>query len=169
MGISGQAGTGPGSDPIGGIMATVRQHGGRATPARRFLAEALIRAPGHQTADELTADVQAVAPDVNRSTIYRNLEELVRLQVVDRTCYQQGAATYHLASRSHSHLVCERCGQVTEIPDALFSDLGSAALDQYGFTIEPRKSAIIGQCQHCAGTPSPGNEAGRVRAGARRT
>ena len=42
---------------IGGIMATLRQHGGRATSARRLLLEALIRAPGHQTADELTADV----------------------------------------------------------------------------------------------------------------
>ena len=41
---------------IGGIMATLRQHGGRATSARRLLLEALIRAR-HQTADELTADV----------------------------------------------------------------------------------------------------------------
>jgi len=150
MGISGQAGTGPGSDPIGGIMATVREHGGRATSARRLLLEALIRAPGHQTADELTAGVQAVVPEVNKSTIYRNLEELVRLGVIDRTCYGQRAATYHLTTRSHSHLICEKCGQVTEIPGILFGALGKAVLGQYGFTIEPRKSAFIGQCRQCA-------------------
>jgi len=130
-------------------MARLRQHGGRATSARRLLVEALISAPGHQTADELTTGVQAIAPEVNRSTIYRNLEELVQLRVVDRTCYGQGAATYHLATRSHSHLVCDHCGQVTEIPGALFSDLSRTTLDQYGFTIEPRKSTIIGRCGQC--------------------
>ncbi len=146
---------------IGGIMATLRQHGGRATSARRLLLEALIRAPGHQTADELTADVQAIVPEVNRSTIYRNLEELVHLRVVDRTCYGQPAATYHLTTRGHSHLVCDRCGEVTEIPDVLFSALSSAVLGQYGFTIEPRQSAFIGRCRQCTDIqPDPALPAG---------
>ena len=98
---------------------------------------------------------------MNLSTIYRNLEELVHLRVVDRPCYGQGAATYHLTTRGHSHLVCDGCGEVTEIPDVLFSALSSAVLGHYGFTIAPRQSAFIGQCRQCTAIqPDPALPAG---------
>ncbi len=72
-------------DVIEQVLARMREDGGRATPARRLLLSALLENPRHRSAEELAADVQAHAPDVNRSTIYRNLEELQRLSVIDRT------------------------------------------------------------------------------------
>ena len=71
-------------------------------------------------------------PEINRSTVYRNLDELQRMGAIDRTYYGQ-CATYHLAARAHSHLVCEHCGSITEIPDTTFAGLATAIRDQYGF------------------------------------
>ena len=99
----------------------MRAHGARVTQARRLLLAALVENPGHSSAEELAAYVQARAPDVNLSTIYRNLDELERLNVVDRTRLGHGPATYHLASATHGHLVCERCSSMTEVPDEIFA------------------------------------------------
>jgi Fe2+ or Zn2+ uptake regulation protein len=50
----------------------LRRHGTRVTPARRLLLGALLASQAHRTAEELAAEVQVGAPDVNLSTIYRN-------------------------------------------------------------------------------------------------
>ena len=127
----------------------MRAHGGRATSARRLLLSPLIEHPGHRSAEELAADVQARAPDVHLSTIYRNLDELERLNVVDRTHLGHGPATYHLASAAHGHLVCEQCGSMTEVPDAIFRGLAATARTRYGFAVDPHRFAVTGRRADC--------------------
>jgi Fur family ferric uptake transcriptional regulator len=136
-------------DIIEDAVARMRQNGTRVTPARRLLLGALLASRGHRSAEELAADVQARAPDVNLSTIYRNLDELERLKIVDRTHLGHGPAAYHLASATHGHLVCERCGSMTEVPDTLFDDLAATTRERYGFAIDPHRFAVIGICANC--------------------
>ena len=57
--------------------------------------------------------------------------------------------TYHLASATHGHLVCERCSSMTEVPDEIFAGLTETARARYGFTIEPHRFAVIGLCSAC--------------------
>ena len=130
-------------------LALVREHGGRVTSSRRLLLGALFAGHGHRSAEELAAEVQAQAPDVHRSTIYRNLEELERLGVVVHSHLGHGPATYHLASAAHGHFVCEECGRMVEVPEALFSGLARAAAADYGFTLDPHHFAVLGRCADC--------------------
>jgi len=139
----------PGPDPVDEVMALVRSHGGRATPARRLLLTALFGSAEHRSAEDLAAQVHAQAPDVHLSTIYRNLEELERLGVIDSTRLGSGPATYHLASAAHGHLVCEQCGTMTEVPDDIFAGLVRVAADDYGFAINPHRFAVTGRCAGC--------------------
>lgn len=134
---------------IEGVLALVRQRGGRATPARRLLLNALFSSREHRTAEELAAQVHAVAPDVHLTTIYRNLEELERLGVIDTTRLGGGPATFHLASAAHGHLVCENCGTIIEVPNAIFADLVQAVQGDYGFAINPHHFAVTGRCANC--------------------
>jgi Fe2+ or Zn2+ uptake regulation protein len=138
-----------GQDLIEDALARMRQHGGRATPARRLLLGALLANPGHRSAEELAAHVRVTAPDVNVSTIYRNLDELERLKIVDRTHLGDGPATYHLSLNAHGHLVCEQCASMTEVPDELFSELAETVRERYGFAIDPHRFAVIGLCASC--------------------
>jgi len=139
-------------DAIEDILALVRQHGGRATPARRLLLNALFGSRDHRSAEELAAEVHAQAPDVHLSTIYRNLEELERLGVIDSTRLGSGPATYHLASAAHGHLVCEQCGTMIEVPDEIFAGLVRLAGTEYGFAINPHRFAVTGRCVNCKAT-----------------
>jgi Fur family transcriptional regulator, ferric uptake regulator len=138
-----------GPDPVDEVMALVRSHGGRATPARRLLLTALFGSAEHRSAEDLAAEVHAQAPDVHLSTIYRNLEELERLGVIDSTRLGAGPATYHLATAAHGHLVCEQCGIMTEVPDDIFAGLVRVAADDYGFAINPHRFAVTGRCANC--------------------
>jgi len=131
------------------VLIGLRERGGRVTPARRLLLTALFRNHAHRSAEELAGEVQAQAPDVNISTIYRNLDELVGLGVVDRTHIGGGPATYHLSSSTHGHLVCEQCGTMTEVPHELFGELGATIRERYGFAIDPHRFAVIGRCAAC--------------------
>jgi len=136
-------------DAIEDVLALVRSHGGRATPARRLLLDALFGSRDHRSAEELAADVHVRAPDIHISTIYRNLEELEQLGVIDSTRLGSGPLTYHLASIAHGHLVCEKCGSMTEVPTDMFEDLIRTARTEYGFTVNPHRFAVSGRCADC--------------------
>jgi Fur family transcriptional regulator, ferric uptake regulator len=138
-----------GRDSVQDVLDLLRAHGGRVTTSRRLLLSCLFEGRAHRTAEELAAEVQASAPDVHLSTIYRNLDELERLGVVVPAHLGHGPATYHLASETHGHLVCEACGAMLEAPEDLFGSLAAAAERDYGFTIDPRHFAVLGRCAGC--------------------
>jgi Fe2+ or Zn2+ uptake regulation protein len=142
------------SDSVEEVLRLLRSHGGRVTTSRRLLLQCLFEGRAHRTAEELAAQVQASAPDVHLSTIYRNLEELERLGVVVHAHLGHGPATYHLATETHGHLVCESCGAMLEAPQDLFGALARAASHDFGFTIDPRHFAVLGHCAACA-PPQP--------------
>ena len=134
---------------VDGVLALVRERGGRVTSARRLLLEAIFDAQGHRTAEELAAAVQSRAPDVHISTIYRNLDDLQELGIIVHAHLGHGPSTYHLAASSHGHLVCEECAAVIEAPDSLFAGLSRSAQARFGFTIDPHHFAMFGRCRNC--------------------
>ncbi len=131
------------------VLQLVRARGGRATPSRRVLLEVLFHSDEHLSAEALADAVQARAPDVHLSTIYRNLEDLQRLGVVTHTHLGHGPATYQLASLAHAHFICEACGTMIEAPDELFRGLARTAKAKLGFSIDPRHFAMLGRCAAC--------------------
>ncbi|MCA1691389.1 MAG: Fur family transcriptional regulator [Acidimicrobiales bacterium] len=135
------------------ILGMLRDRGGRLTTARRAIITALLAAEGHVTADELTAAVQQAHPDVHLTTIYRCLDTLEKMGVVDHVHLGHGRAVYHLSDEAHQHLVCEHCGAVIEVPDALFEDLAGRLQADYGFAIRPNHFAVLGRCQRCQAVP----------------
>ena len=134
---------------IDDVLAGLRERGGRTTLARRLLLGALFRDRRHRSAEELAAEVRDQAPDVNISTIYRNLDELARLGLVSRSYLGGRPVTYHLASASHGHLVCDQCGSTTEVPAELFRDVARRLAAEYGHTAGPHQFCITGRCAHC--------------------
>lgn len=137
------------AERLDGILALLRARGGRLTTARRAIITALVSSSSHVTADELSATVRATQPDVHLTTIYRCLDTLEEMGVVDHVHLGHGRAVYHLNDELHQHLVCERCQAVVEVPDSLFDDLAARVKGSYGFTIRPHHFAVLGRCAEC--------------------
>ena len=136
-------------DRLERILELLRRRGGRVTRARRAIVAALLGSSSHLTADQLTGAVQREQPDVHLSTVYRCLEALEELGVVDHVHLGHGRAVYHLTDEPHQHLVCEVCGAVVEVPDALFDDLATRLRADYAFAIRPHHFAVLGRCAAC--------------------
>ena len=132
------------------ILALLRAQGGRVTTPRRAILETFLGIGGHGTAESLTARVQVNQPDVHESTVYRFLDELERLGVVDHVHLGHGPAVYHLASDAHHHLVCDRCGTVVEVPEEVFAGLRTSLQEGFGFSLHPRHFAVTGRCGACS-------------------
>ena len=133
-----------------GLDAVLRSRGLRATPQRRFVLDALQRL-GHGTPDQVWEQVQAVAPALSPSTVYRTLELLEELGLVQHTHLGHGAPTYSVASEAdHVHLVCRDCGAVDEAPPELVAPLVEGLAAARGFSVDVGHFAVLGQCRECA-------------------
>ena len=131
------------------ILTLLRRRGGRLTSTRRAIVAALVAAGEHLTAEDITDTVRRAHPDLALTTVYRCLEALEELGVVEHVHLGHGRAVYHLASEDHQHLVCERCGVVVEVPTRLFADLAATLEAGYGFAIRPNHFAVPGRCSAC--------------------
>lgn len=123
--------------------------GGRLTAARQAIVEALVVMGTHVTADALARRVQRRFPTINISTVYRTLERLEELGVVDHVHLGHGSAIYHVKTDDHQHLVCERCEQVVELPEDELRPFLRMLDRSYGFEVDRRHFAIVGLCSSC--------------------
>lgn len=132
------------------LHETLRSRGYRITPQRQLVLDAVV-ALGHGTPDEICAEVQRSASGVNLSTVYRTLELLEELGLVTHAHLGHGAPTYHAATNDdHLHLVCRKCGSVTETDVSTADALVHRLAEQHGFETDVAHFAIYGRCKGCA-------------------
>ncbi|MGH2718441.1 MAG: Fur family transcriptional regulator [Actinomycetota bacterium] len=149
--------TEPGSgDPrVGAILDLLSSKGMRKTSARRAILEALLGDQSHLTAEDIAAEVRRRFPSVDLSTVYRTLDTLEQLGIINHTHLSHGPAIFHLSDDDHQHLVCERCGAVVEVsPDKLEPFL-TAIRTQFDFEVDRRHFALVGLCAACRSAGAP--------------
>lgn len=101
------------------------------------------------TAADVAGAIRATDPDFYESTVYRTLDRLVELGVIERVQLGHGAAIFHLPHAPHHHLVCEVCGQVTEAQADLLDDIADRVTADHGFVLRPSASTLVGVCRRC--------------------
>ena len=142
----------------------LRERGLRATPQRRLVLRAVAEL-GHATPEQVCEFVQGQAASLNLSTVYRALELLEGLGVVSHTHLQHGSPTYQVADHvDHLHLVCRRCGSITEADLALAKPLAETVLAGHGFSTDLSHLSLHGVCGACRSQEaSPEAEAGEQK------
>ena len=119
------------------------------TPQRQLVLDA-VRELGHATPEQICAAVQRAAPAVNITTVYRNLDLLEQLGMVQHTHLGHGAPSYSPEKHEHVHLVCHSCGEVTEIDTELLDELAGRLHAEYGFLLDAAHVGLTGTCGKCA-------------------
>lgn len=129
------------------ILEQIRARGERITTPRRALIELLASTREHLTVEDISGRLQVAHPSIAPSTVYRALEALQEWGMVEKIHRGQGATFFHLA-QTHQHLVCDRCGKVSDIPSQELDDLVRRLHDAYDFELQPSRFALLGQCAH---------------------
>jgi Fur family ferric uptake transcriptional regulator len=86
------------------------------------------------------------------TTVYRSLESLVSLGLVQSVDLGDGERRYEVVNpgEHHHHLVCRGCTRSTHLDSCLVEDIENAIRDKYKFEIESHVFEVFGLCEDCA-------------------
>ena len=100
------------------LVAAMDSAGYRLTEPRRAVAELIAAREGHFSAADLLDDARVRRLGIGRATVFRSLDLLTELGVLERLELPNGEHAYVPCEPvHHHHVVCSRCGRVTEIDD----------------------------------------------------
>ena len=140
--------------PYGEIKRTMdklAEQGYRLTPQRAMILSVIESSDHHISAEEIYSQIADKYPQVNISTVYRNLELLKRLGLVYEIDLGEGCDRYHAESKGHHHhLICENCGVVIDIDESTLARLQDVLFHRYSFRARLRHVAIFGICDTCS-------------------
>ena len=124
----------------------------RNTRQRSEILDALDRADGFRSAQELHHELVARDARVGLTTVYRTLQALVTTGEVDSLLNEAGEAIYRLCGHEghHHHLVCRDCGRAVEIASDEIESWASKTARKHGFTRVTHTAELYGLCRPCS-------------------
>jgi Fur family transcriptional regulator, ferric uptake regulator len=125
----------------------------RLTSQRRILMETIQEAEGHLDAATLLTLARERDPQIDRATVYRTLDMLKKLRLVDELdlMHLHGEKHYYEANGrgEHVHLACLECGRIEEFSSASFERLREEIARKCGFDIRVTRFEVGGRCSNC--------------------
>jgi Fur family ferric uptake transcriptional regulator len=127
----------------------------RSTAGRRAMVrEILALGKRHYSAEDLVARFRRRGESVSRATIYRTLDHLVSGGFLRRLSlgHRHSLFESNLGHRHHEHLICLKCGEVSEFNSEALERLLSRLCRRRQFRPLRRAFQIFGWCGKCART-----------------
>ncbi|MET3682393.1 Fur family ferric uptake transcriptional regulator [Alkalibacillus flavidus] len=141
-------------DRIENIKKQLHSQSYKLTPQREATVRVLLEhEEDHLSAEDVYLLVKDKAPEIGLATVYRTLELLTELKVVDKINFGDGVSRYDLrkegAEHFHHHLVCVECGSVTEIEEDLLGDVEDVVESKFEFAVRDHRLTFHGVCKNC--------------------
>jgi Fur family transcriptional regulator, ferric uptake regulator len=153
QGPTGRPRTAAATQPRESLLELMRSRGLRVTGQRKVLAELLDRASEHLDVETVLLMARRKDPSIHRATVYRTLETLKKLGLVDELDLMHVSGERHFyevrPSSLHIHLVCIRCKTVDEPSGAFWDDLKHRVQQERGFVPEVVRIEMAGLCRRC--------------------
>lgn len=115
------------------------------TKYERAIYQIISRSCEHPTADQVFFALKAQYPSVSLATVYNNLNKLWAAGVIRKISLEGSPDRYDRMER-HDHLVCSRCGRLTDI---CFSDLTDSLVRQLGEEFVSYDLKVYHLCPAC--------------------
>ena len=134
-------------------LDTLQGAGLRRGGARTAVVEALARHDCAVTALDLDDELRRGRPSVGRASVYRALEQLEQLGLVQRIEVHRGTAGYERvdpAGRHHHHAICRECGRMVPFEDPSLERAIEQLSESIDFDITEHDVILRGRCERCA-------------------
>ena len=137
-----------------GILKTNRRvlnkAGLRFTNQRALIMDIIRRGWGHLDADEIYRRARQKEPRLSLSTVYRNLQMLKKLGLVEELHFNEAHHHYEVKpSAEHHHLVCLGCGRIIEFHHPLSRYIKRNVTEARDFGIAETEIRVTGYCAEC--------------------
>lgn len=135
-----------------GWLSRLADNGYRLTGPRRAIVEIIAASDKALNPLEVFDLGRSAFPGLGLVTVYRTLEKLEELGLVQRVHQADGCHAYLRAANGHEHiLLCTRCGQVVFFTGDDISSLIEKVARQSGFVIQEHWLQLNGLCPTCRG------------------
>ena len=109
----------------------LKEKGLKVTNQRLLVLEVLAdHRDRHMTAEDIYEMVKEDYPEIGLATIYRTVQLLLEMQLVERIKLDDGCGRYEIGEpgagegrHHHHHLICKTCGKVLPFYDDLLEEL----------------------------------------------
>lgn len=137
----------------------LKDRGLKVTTQRVKVLEVLAGCPDkHLTAEEIYTRVKVECPEIGLATVYRTIQLLLELELIDRINLDDGYVRYEIGSlevehtrHHHHHLICLECGKVMSFQDDLLDELEEKIEKTTQFQVVNHEVKLYGYCKECGG------------------
>ncbi len=131
-------------------LTQLNEQGYRLTGARRAVVETMAASTRALTPIEVYDEARDTYPALGLVTVYRTLEKLEELHLIQRVHQPMGCQAFISAGQGHQHLLlCQNCGQVAFFEgDDLNALIGSIAR-KTGYQVNEHWLQLFGLCADC--------------------
>ena len=125
------------------LKEKLKEKGLKVTHQRLLVLSVLEENSGsHMTAEDIYDLVSEDYPEIGLATVYRTLQLLWDMQLVDRINFGD-------AKHNHHHLICKRCNKVMPFDDDLLESLEDHIEKATGFHVLDHELKFYGLCKDC--------------------
>ena len=146
------------SDRFKEYLAT---QGMRLTRERSITVDEVFSSHEHFDADQLVNRLsqRTDSKRVSRSTVYRTLSEMEKAGLLRKVARTNDREIYEhdYGYPQHDHLICKRCGELTEFQNPEIKRILQLVAAEYGFRMEGHRLEVSGICAQCSRPPSRGH------------
>jgi len=133
---------------LDGLRAAGLRRGG----ARRAVVEYLEAQDCCRSAQEIHDGITASGSAVGVASVYRALDTLAELRLVQRVDVGDGIARFEPSradDHHHHHLVCDDCGRVEPFSDEPLERALERAAGRLGYALDQHDVVLRGACEDC--------------------
>jgi Fur family ferric uptake transcriptional regulator len=129
----------------------IARKGLKTTRQRDIVLDCFLSSDHHMSTEDLYLKVRAKNPTIGYATVYRTLKLFAEAGIAREIHFGDGQTRYeHVAEgEHHDHLICTRCGAVTEFENETIERLQAEVAEQFGFVVEKHKLELYGICPKC--------------------
>lgn len=98
------------------LIPILRRHGIQATPQRLAVAQFIVAATTHPSADEVWEQVRRRCPTLSRATVYNTLNLFVDKGLIRAQVLKEGTVVFDPCVAAHHHFIDEETGRIYDVP-----------------------------------------------------
>lgn len=120
----------------------------RNTKQKQIVYEVLMENKTHPTMKEIYSLAKKKDPTIGQATIYRNVHKLFEDGKLRKIDYS-GKEYFDINQEEHIHLVCKKCGKITDLFEYYIEDIRKILNEQQNFKCEEIQVLVTGLCSNC--------------------
>jgi Fur family peroxide stress response transcriptional regulator len=131
-------------------IEALRSKGYKATPQRIAICRIALNSRAHPSAQQVYDEVKKIHPTVSLATVYKTLEVLGDLDLVQELNFPEGQARFDSYMTPHINLICLKCGAITDLDDKTIKEITRKVAAATKFKPTGQRMDVYGICEKCS-------------------